>query len=67
MFLIFNVVILIASFFLTLSSIVNYKLILALPTPLIIVYIIGLITPVLNLKDTFINLLNMSKPQWDFG
>lgn len=65
LFVVFNVVILLGSFYLTLMSIINYQLVLALPVPLIIVYVIGLITPVLNVKDTIRNLVILSESNKD--
>jgi hypothetical protein len=60
LFLVFNIALLTSSLYLLFQTMLNYSVLLSLPTPLIIVYVIGVITPLLNIYDSIKNLLSLT-------
>lgn len=60
LFLLFNIVLLVTSLYLLFQTMLNYTVIMALPVSLIIVFLIGIITPLLNIYDSIKNLLSLT-------
>ena len=57
LFLLFNVVMFVASLVLTYSSFTHASLFLSLPISLEILIVLGIATPIMNLKDTISNFI----------
>lgn len=55
LFIVFNLVLFVASVALTYSGFTHHKLFLELPASLEILIVIGLVTPIMNLYDTIQN------------
>lgn len=66
MFLLFNVILFLASAILIFTGFQNFSLFMSLPLSLEILIVIGFITPVMNLYDTIKNFLSMmSDPNYE--
>lgn len=61
LFLLMNIFLFVSGVYLVFQSMLHYSSILALPAPLIIVYVIGLITPVLNIYDVIKNAISIGE------
>lgn len=60
MFLLFNVILFLASAILIFTGFQNFSLFMSLPLSLEILIVIGFITPVMNLYDTIKNFLSIA-------
>ena len=61
LFLLMNIFLFVSGVYLVFQSMLHYNSILALPTPLIIVYVIGLIFCLLNIYDVIKNAISIGE------